>query len=64
MAAEDWIDLSDYCDDEYWLNFDEAFEEEPQPQYTDKFTFNGERKRTRFQRTIRRWNIKNRGKDR
>lgn len=55
MAAEDWIDLYDYCDDEYWLQQDDPQGEyEPRQQYDDKFTFNGKRKRTKFQRYVAR----------
>jgi hypothetical protein len=62
MAAEDWIDLYDYCDAEYWdQNEDRSNPEDEgirrmihESRYTDKFSFNGRRKRTKFQRDIAR----------
>ena len=62
MAAEDYFDLYDYCDFEYEIQFDDRSNPEDQGirdmiaehRYTDRFSFNGRRKRTRTQREIRR----------
>jgi hypothetical protein len=54
MAAEDWIDLDRYYyDEDYAMLMEEGYPDEGHfPEYTDKFTFNGKRKRTKFQRVI------------
>jgi len=62
MAAEDYFDLYDYYDPEYEIQFDDRSNPEDQGirdmiaehRYTDRFSFNGKRKRTKFQRDIRR----------
>ena len=51
MAAEDWIDWSDYLDAEYWVQFQDETKVSP---YTDKFTFNGRRLRTKRQLMMQR----------
>lgn len=62
MAAEDYFDIYDYCDVEYEIQFDDHSNPEDQGirdmiaehRYTDRFSFNGKRKRTKFQREITR----------
>jgi hypothetical protein len=62
MAAEDYIDLFDYCDADYWdQNEDRSNPEDEgirrmiyEHHYTNKFSFNGRRKRTKLQREITR----------
>lgn len=51
MAAEDWVDWSDYLDVEYWIQHQDETKVSP---YTDKFTFNGRRLRTRRQLEVQR----------
>ncbi len=55
MSAEDYIDWSDYCDDEYWMQFNDPTHHpayERPKRYTDRFTFNKRRLRTDRQKLI------------